>query len=130
MTTETKRDLLADMALCAAASGGFYISTSAFEGPHGMYAETAVLTEEGEQITKSDTEFIIEAREGWPHAIRRALAAEAEVGRLRERKDELETLTRRLGNVLERAKYYVERDAVIPASQTIDDGLQEVLVHE
>ena len=32
----------------------------------------------------ADMEFISEAREGWPHAIERAIQAEAEVERLRE----------------------------------------------
>ncbi|OAJ75119.1 hypothetical protein AYJ08_05740 [Brevibacillus sp. SKDU10] len=33
---------------------------------------------------RADARFIAEARDGWPHAIRRALDAEAEVERLRK----------------------------------------------
>ena len=35
----------------------------------------------------ADAEFVAQAREGWPHAIERALKAEAEVERLRRREE-------------------------------------------
>ena len=35
-------------------------------------------------LSKEDAEFIAEAREGWPHAIERAIKAEAEVERLKK----------------------------------------------
>lgn len=69
MTTETKRDLQADLALCESVrvvyydEGGGYQADYPDDGPRHYFEE---------------------ADEGWAHAIRRAIAAEAEVEQLRE----------------------------------------------
>lgn len=72
MTTENKRDLAADLALCDAVPAVHYD-----EG--GGYTADAGLTE-------TAMRFFEQAPEGWPHAIRRALDAEAEVERLKHDK--------------------------------------------
>lgn len=61
MTTAPKnqaRDLEADLAICEAATSGPWEN-------------------------EANIRFAAEAREGWPYAIRRALAAEEEIDRLR-----------------------------------------------
>ncbi|WP_433943664.1 hypothetical protein [Paenibacillus sp. SN-8-1] len=79
MTTETKRDLAADLAICEAAAPAYIIHSAVYSVPTGgtnIVAE--VCRDDYEPLTEGDTEFILEAREAWPHAIRRAIAAEAE----------------------------------------------------
>lgn len=112
MTAGIERDLIADMAVCDAASSGFTTHVEVFTCAHGPYTETQVFTEDYEQITEADETFIIEAREGWAHAIRRALAAEAKWDALKTRiytdHNELQTCTlamyelRRLIRLIER----------------------------
>jgi hypothetical protein len=93
---ETKRDLAADLALCERATAGPWrfefndddsdmgafmsgdTSICEFGSYPDQYDQTA-----GNPPTETDRFFIAEARTGWPHAIERALAAEAEVQRLR-----------------------------------------------
>lgn len=62
---ERVRDLEADLAICEAAT------------PWPWAVDDGFLDVISEEI------FIAEAREGWPYAIRRAMAAEAENDRLR-----------------------------------------------
>ncbi|WP_340028936.1 hypothetical protein MHB71_04795 [Paenibacillus sp. FSL H7-0940] len=87
MTTETKRDLQADLALCEAAANA---SPGKWFVMHGkdVCAEFPPGSGELDNIANSYTvgipEYIAESREGWPIALRRAIAAEAEVERLHE----------------------------------------------
>jgi hypothetical protein len=72
------RDLEADLAICEAATPGPWVADkSTVKCQH----YTLLITYCGGQ---KETAFAAEAREGWPYAIRRALAAEAEVDRLRD----------------------------------------------
>lgn len=85
MTTEIKRDLAADLAICEVATPGPWKREPAFECE--IYSEAdlcgSVVSAVGDDMTYveialNNERFILEAREGWPHAIRRAIAAEAE----------------------------------------------------
>lgn len=111
---EIKRDLLADMAICDAATEGplHYMrsihSEFAYEICERNFLDTIVAT----AIDEKDAAFITEAREGWVHAIRRALAAEAKWDALKTQiytdHNELQTCTlamyelRRLIRLIER----------------------------
>lgn len=85
MTTETKRDLHADLAICNAATGGWW------KVGGGKFGETNVYTYPGGHKVVSDIDydkqadaaFIAEARTGWPHAIERAIRAEDKWEQLR-----------------------------------------------
>lgn len=120
MTTKAKRDLTADLALCEAATPGPWIREP--ELGREIYSESylcgSVVTVVGDDmsyvdITPNNERFILEAREGWPHAIRRAIEAEAKVDRLRK--------------ALETARHYLIRNAHITAEIVIDRALLEVL---
>lgn len=92
--TEIKRDLIADLAICDAATGGKWewhdgkrhdlgSIVSDTEGSVCFFGNnTTYYPLEGEEPTEEDITFMTEAREGWAHAIRRAIAAEAENERL------------------------------------------------
>jgi hypothetical protein len=91
MTTETKRDLNADLAICDAATAGpwrycgdkwgdLIAYSPELRGFHNNGGELAEL--DGPNCV-GNAAFITEARTGWPHSIKRAMAAEAEVERLR-----------------------------------------------
>lgn len=69
MTTESKRDLNADLALCESVRGVYYDEGGGYQ---------ADWPDDGRP-----RHYFEEADEGWAHAIRRAIAAEAEVERLR-----------------------------------------------
>lgn len=83
---EPKRDLNEDLAICNAATQGPWVYSE------GLYVVKNVTGDSfewdadfvAEAGAEEDAAFIAAAREGWPHAIRRAQAAEAEVDRLRE----------------------------------------------
>lgn len=83
MTTENKRDLAADLAICEAATAGYWIQADGSYVLDGTDWNTG-----GEFVAEcereSDAKFIATAREGWPEAIRRAMAAETEVERLKD----------------------------------------------
>lgn len=84
------RDLKADLELCNNATPGpwyrektganfkgfssevIIADTSRYTTGNKVYAEP-----EGGQFPSSDADFIAQAREGWPHAIERAIKAEA-----------------------------------------------------
>ena len=74
------RDLKADLEICNKATPGPWNGEEntgvepVFETGCGCCTEST--------LSKEDAEFIAEAREGWPHAIERAIKAEAEVERL------------------------------------------------
>lgn len=88
MTTKTKRDLNADLAICNAATAGPWFREESYDlavrsGPEGtqvIYAVGDDMSYLG--IDDADATFIAEARTAWPHAIERAISAEAEVERL------------------------------------------------
>ncbi|PAD72399.1 hypothetical protein [Paenibacillus campinasensis] len=92
MTTENKRDLAADLAICEAATDGPWewladiVDNDTLRGDGGYVchfgSEYRGLA--GEEPYEDDKRFIAEAREGWPEAIRRAMAAEEQVGALIE----------------------------------------------
>ncbi|NGM81261.1 hypothetical protein G5B47_02410 [Paenibacillus sp. 7124] len=89
MTTETKRDLHADLAICSAAtSGGWYLNVANDEHCGAFYADDGSIVMDfgaapnaydqvcGDAPSPEDAVFIAEARTGWPHAIERAINAE------------------------------------------------------
>ena len=95
--TDKKRDLHADLALCEAATPGpweyhgrGYTGVAVWRagGPgHGSIAELSPVNFGDKRQwaeCENNARFIAEAREGWPHAIRRALEAEAERDELRK----------------------------------------------
>jgi len=73
------RDLEADLAICEAATPGPWI----IEGSN-VICRGYTLMIVAYAGSQNDISFIAEAREGWPYAIRRAMAAEAEIDRLRD----------------------------------------------
>ncbi|OMC96253.1 hypothetical protein MKX34_24110 [Paenibacillus sp. FSL R5-0636] len=81
MTTETKRDLHADLAICNAATSGPWQTADTTDGYYVLDADDYVLAATLEHA--ADATFINEARTGWPIAIERAISAEAELERLR-----------------------------------------------
>lgn len=95
--TEQRRDLAADLQICEAATpgpwevegaGGVHVNGTR-DGYIVVRAGTALHTR---WMSWADAMFVANARQGWPHAIRRALAAEAEVERLLRLVEQLETL--------------------------------------
>ncbi len=106
--SDEKRDLAADLALCEAATHGPWVTnnpkyggclptiyaTSAWQkedgGPKQIFRLYQSMTGHGDALQLEvsleadwdDVDFICAAREGWPHAIRRAQAAEARVEEL------------------------------------------------
>lgn len=76
---EKLRDLEADLAICEAATPGPWEAWQ-YHGPwQAIRAEHYPIVS---CIMQTDTRFITAAREGWPHAIHRALEAEERVDRL------------------------------------------------
>ncbi|MGF7045753.1 hypothetical protein J2T13_000213 [Paenibacillus sp. DS2015] len=155
---EIKRDLIADLAICDAATEG------PWRREHGCECEVfsgtdmypSVITVSGDDmsyvvISAENERFILESREGWPHAIRRAVAAEERCDSLIEHVvdvDEafndykyraetaeaevakLDALLQRMGNEIGYAKYYAERDAMLPTIARIDNALRELVADE
>jgi len=70
------RDLEVDRAICDKATPGPWKSVRA------AYEDCLVLNDEY-SLSKHDIKFITTSREGWPHAIERAIKAEAENAKLR-----------------------------------------------
>lgn len=104
MKTETKRNLHADLALCDAATPGPWESADTTDGFYILDADDYVLAATLERA--SDATFILEAREGWPEAIRRAIAAEAEVERLRKENEYLREQRESLEGTLQHYRGY------------------------
>ena len=87
------RDLVADLALCEAASEGPWSHGLNLDPPDsGIETATGgcvahiqdhgnvnTVTRTGEEFSHADARFVAASREGWPAAIRRALTAEADV---------------------------------------------------
>jgi hypothetical protein len=70
-----KRDLKADLELCNKATPGSWVFNGiSVLGAHGLLIARTP--------NDADAEFIAQAREGWPHAIERAIKAEALVQEL------------------------------------------------
>lgn len=71
-----KRDLKVDLELCNKATPGPWLLENNHEYPFTIldfeYADVMAT-----YCTNSDAEFISQAREGWPHAIERAMKAES-----------------------------------------------------
>lgn len=65
--TQQARDLVADLAICEAATLGPWMASE---------------LDKGVLIVRDSAEFIAQAREGWPYAIRRAQQAEREYDRI------------------------------------------------
>lgn len=88
---EPKRDLNEDLAICNAATQGPWVYSE------GLYVVKNVTGDSfewdadfvAEAGAEEDAAFIAAAREGWPHAIRRAQAAESELAELRQRHEDL-----------------------------------------
>lgn len=109
------RDLKADQALCDAATVGPW-NASSDEWPGNDNLQYWVNTHWDGILcagTFDDARFASEARTGWPHAIRRALDAEAEVERLKaiiadkdvyQRAEEFETAYRMAEDEVERLR--------------------------
>lgn len=90
MTTEKldqERDLVADLALCEAETDGLDMCVGDTD-VHLSYWQPLLSEDEQYPIMArfertEDAQMFVEAREAWPIAIRRAMAAEAEVKRLK-----------------------------------------------
>jgi hypothetical protein len=98
----TMRDLQKDLELCQKATRGPWIALPAMCGPDGMEVYQVESMgciclvgdprPRGENRPTANMHFIAAAREGWPHAIDRALKAEAEVEKLRDEVERLKLL--------------------------------------
>lgn len=82
-----KRDHKRDLEIVEKATRGPWIDYARY-GDSSIYGHEIRLGDEdgpilAEDVSANNAQFIVEAREGWPEAIRRAMAAEAEVERLR-----------------------------------------------
>lgn len=74
-----KRDLEKDLAICEAATPGpWYVDSQ------GNIKNELFSLFWSSCAGKNDSRFITEAREGWPHAIKRAIEAEKEVEELQK----------------------------------------------
>jgi hypothetical protein len=98
------RDLEADLTICEAATPGPWI----FNG-NEIVASNDKRKGIAGALADEDCQFIAEAREGWSYAIRRALAAEAEVKRLREERDFWVRKVTRLARELEQRENEIDR---------------------
>ncbi|MCY9760364.1 hypothetical protein M5X06_12625 [Paenibacillus alvei] len=84
-TQRQTRDLHADLAICDKATPGrWHVYDTKLGRGHTYGSVDGVLVMIAEGSLTADATFIAESRQGWPEAIRRAIAAEAEVERLRE----------------------------------------------
>lgn len=98
----TQRDLKADLELCNKATPGPWVFNGiSVLGAHGLLIARTP--------NDADAEFIAQAREGWPHAIDRAMRAEAEVEQLKgEIEQLLEIAFAHIPDVMWRHGYYVD----------------------
>lgn len=77
------RDLEADLAICEAATPGPYQMTPCGCGHQACNQFFISVTHSDGRLDPDDAYFIVEAREGWAYAIRRAMEAEDKIDRLR-----------------------------------------------
>ncbi|GAB7387386.1 hypothetical protein BSNK01_12220 [Bacillaceae bacterium] len=102
--TETKRDLHADLELCERGTRGPW---KVRVGNH-VFCD-AVLDAEGNELFCSETATLedlkvgAEAREGWPHALKRAIEAEKRVEELECEVERLRNRNKRLHDEVKRA---------------------------
>jgi len=92
------RDLQADLAICEAATPSPIRTTPCTCGRCKQVFIS--LTHSDGRLDPEDAQFIVEAREGWPHAIRRAKTAEDEVDRLEAKLDSLQDELRMLQDTI------------------------------
>lgn len=104
MTTKAKRDLVADLAICEASTPGpLYAKNEEWPGNANLrYWVDNQDDGIGCFVRYEDAKFAAEAREGWPYAIRRAIAAETDLLEWKTRAQEAEDL----------AEYLRERAAI------------------
>lgn len=90
--TDRSRDLASDLRLCEAATFGPWEANPITALEWGVWhielhlciaSRRSVSKNDTVGLRKADAVFIAEARQGWPAAIRRALAAEAELAKLK-----------------------------------------------
>ena len=105
---EQRRDLAEDLAICEAATPGPWKVADTTEWTYVLDEDDDIV---GACERAVDADFTAEAREGWPAAIRRAQAAEAEV----------ERLERRIKELTESNAYYIDQN------ERADDLLYEIL---
>ena len=100
---EKARDLEADLAICEAATPGpWKVDKSLIEiDGYTLFISYCA--------TPRDLRFAAEAREGWPYAIRRAMAAEARVAELEAELERSETQIDRLRNEINILQEQLER---------------------
>lgn len=119
----TKRDLHADLAICNAATAGLWALDYDWEERRYCVEAVDVPSWGGGVIVAdcgqdADARFIAEARTGWPHAIERALAAEALLeshgpeGRNYTNREYVEMRARMLAAEAEIERVRGERDAL------------------
>ncbi|WP_058301720.1 hypothetical protein [Gorillibacterium timonense] len=110
------RDLQADLAICEAATPGPIQMKPCACGRCNQFLLS--ITHADGRFDPENAKFIVEAREGWPEAIQRALKAEAEVV----------TLTNQLYNcgkaVFERDQARQERDNAEDKVDRLEDELR------
>ena len=75
------RDLRKDLEICEKATKKFKLEDGSEPRYFGF---TMIVLTDTYDNWKEDVKFVEEAREGWPESINRAIAAEAEVERLRK----------------------------------------------
>jgi len=85
--TGIKRDLIADLAICAVAT----VDTPWTYWADGVHNKDGDIVADVFCNRAATLKFITESSEGWPDAIRRAIAAEAEVESLRIQRESLES---------------------------------------
>jgi hypothetical protein len=126
-----KRDLNADLAICEAAHPAFIFHTGVFAGQTGgIYAVTEVCRDDYEPLTESDCAFLAEAREGWPEAIRRAQAVEAELAEWKNRAQEAEDLAEHFRDENERLRETLVKHGIVVRKHGAPYKYLEVSVNE
>lgn len=137
-----KRDLKADLELCNRATPG------PWEAEDGLADPMVVMGRDYSHYfyvhTERDAQFIAQAREGWPHAIERALKAERALGnetilngkalaKLNERALKAESLARELAKEMELMRMAVNalllgEDVPVEVVDRITLGVSSVLL--
>ena len=96
------RDLKADLELCNKATPGPWEVVPGTNSVSSPYPR-------GRNKPRENMMFIAQAREGWPHAIERAIKAEAEVEQLKgEIEQLLEIAFAHIPDVMRRYGYYID----------------------
>jgi hypothetical protein len=113
------RDLKADLELCNKATPGPWEVFPPLCGPEGQtvyqvdsggpICDVSDPYPRGDNKPQENMMFIAQAREGWPHAIERAIKAEAEVEQLKgEIEQLLEIAFAHIPDVMRRYGYYID----------------------